>query len=542
LVLKQLVIMASLHKSKGGQFLHGGTDITQVDELLRDYDKRRPHLKFDNEYTPSPTPGGSPELAAVSEKLVSPVSPDVVSPGVVPLAHLPKKTQKEYRRIKFRNLSSEQQFSILDIHASKRSTFTGFFTLFWVTLGVMFIRRLTVNYLERQELMGMNVTRIFLKDLHKVALTDLWMYCMTYLGFGVQLAIKNGYITWERCGWYLQHLYQTAFLFFFAWFSNYMDFPWIGSVFLLLHSFVLLMKQHSFAFYNGYFWGISRELKESQGKLKRLEDSSSKDIEKETKLLASINFCKEELESQSNNGIRFPDNITFFNHFQYTMFPTLVYQIEYPRTDKIRWNYVFEKAAGVFGVIFMLILVAETYLYPISMQAIALRNTSFEERLVKYPLILLDTVPPFVLITLLVFYLIWDSILNGIAELTRFGDRNFYGEWWNCSSWDQFAKEWNVPVHRFLLRHVYHSSMSSLKLNKFQATLLTFLLSSVIHEFVMFSIFKKLRGYLLFLQMFQLPLITLSTYFKGHWIIGNAFFWFGMLTGPSIMCSLYLTF
>lgn len=528
--------MAYAHETQTNHMSDDDLDKTEVDRLLKDYEKPRQHLKFDNEYTPSPSPISTPMIAAVSEKVAPPSTKTTLNKSKV--------STKDPRRFKFRNMSNELQYSILDIHAGKRSLFSGFYTLFWVTLGVMLVRKLLVNYLENQQIMGMNITRIFLKDLDKVALTDLWMYFMTYYGYFVQIAIKKGYCTWDGCGWFLQHLYQTFFVLFFAWFSDYMKFPWIGSVFLLLHSFVLLMKQHSFAFYNGYFWGISKELKESQGKLKRLEDHADqgKNMEEQARLLASIKFCMEEINSQSPSGIKFPDNINLFNYFQYSMFPTLVYQIEYPRTDKISWKYVFEKAAGVFGVILLLIIIAETYMYPISMQAIALRNTTLRERLVQYPLILLDIVPSFVILTLLIFFLIWDLILNGIAELTRFGDRNFYGDWWNCSSWDQFAKEWNVPVHRFLLRHVYHSSMSSLKLNKFQATFFTFMLSSVIHEFVMFSIFKKLRGYLLFLQMFQLPLMALSAFFKGHWVIGNIIFWFGLLTGPSIMCSLYLTF
>lgn len=61
------------------------------------------------------------------------------------------------------------------------------------------------------------------------------------------------------------------------------------------------------------------------------------------------------------------------------------------------------------------------------------------------------------------------------------------------------------PVHSFLLRHVYHSSISTLKVKKHTATLITFLLSALLHELIMWCLFKKLRGYLLILQMFQLP-------------------------------------
>ena len=31
----------------------------------------------------------------------------------------------------------------------------------------------------------------------------------------------------------------------------------------------------------------------------------------------------------------------------------------------------------------------------------------------------------------LTWFLIWETVLNALAELTRFADRNFYGPWWN---------------------------------------------------------------------------------------------------------------
>jgi len=99
------------------------------------------------------------------------------------------------------------------------------------------------------------------------------------------------------------------------------------------------------------------------------------------------------------------------------------------------------------------------------------------------------------------WYIIWECILNLLAELTYFADRGFYADWWNSVSWDQFARDWNRPVHNFLLRHVYHSSISTMKVNKNTATLITFFLSACAHELVMWCLFKKLRGYLLLLQM-----------------------------------------
>lgn len=49
---------------------------------------------------------------------------------------------------------------------------------------------------------------------------------------------------------------------------------------------------------------------------------------------------------------------------------------------------------------------------------------------------------------------------------------------------------------------------ATVRVNKHTATLFTFFLSALVHELVMWCIFKKLRGYLLFMQMLQLPVST----------------------------------
>ena len=55
-------------------------------------------------------------------------------------------------------------------------------------------------------------------------------------------------------------------------------------------------------------------------------------------------------------------------------------------------------------------------------------------------------------------------------------------------------------------------------------------------------IFKKVRGYLLTMQMLQLPLVMLSRtkFLKGRDTLGNMIFWLGIFIGPSFLCSLYL--
>ncbi|TVY75987.1 Sterol O-acyltransferase [Lachnellula suecica] len=244
-----------------------------------------------------------------------------------------------------------------------------------------------------------------------------------------------------------------------------------------------------------------------------------------------IDALTEDLKGKcTTSGNVYPKNLTTTNHFEYIVLPTLVYELEYPRSDSINWYYVAEKAVAVFGVLGIMNLVSQTFIYPVVVRTIEMKDAGMPlaERLKVFPWILSDLIFPF--------------MMEYMMALTYFADRGFYSDWWNSVSWDQFARDWNRPVHNFLLRHVYHSSISSMKVNKYTATLITFFLSACVHELVMWCLFKKLRGYLLILQMSQLPLVQLSRsrFLRGRATLGNLIFWIGIFTGPSLLCSLYL--
>ncbi|ANZ73460.1 BA75_00498T0 [Komagataella pastoris] len=443
-------------------------------------------------------------------------------------------------RSRFGDISFNQSRSIFDSSIMDTS-FRGFFILAWMAVGMLALKTLVEYERNNTRIYTSNIIRIMRKDLIKVGFADLLMYLSMYATFFLQKLIKNGYLDWDNTGMYLQHIYQCSFLFFWLLTAKRMEFPWIGKIFLLLHSLVMLMKMHSYAFYNGYLFKIQKELEFSQRHLKNKKQK----LDKETSaaLQKSVEFCKFELASQSTTS-PFPSNVNLKNWFWYTMYPTVVYEIDYPLTNEIRWEYVGTKMLGIFGVIFLMILVAESWLYPLALEAIQLRKLPVSQRVSPYIFILLEMAPPFLLMYMLVFYLIWELILNAVAELTGFADRSFYSEWWNSVSWDEFARDWNLPVHRFLLRHVYHSSISAFQLSRYNATLFTFLLSSFVHELTMYVIFGKFRGYLLYFQMAQIPLTYLSRtkFMADRKILGNSIFWLGISTGPSLLCSLYLVF
>jgi diacylglycerol O-acyltransferase-1 len=64
---------------------------------------------------------------------------------------------------------------------------------------------------------------------------------------------------------------------------------------------------------------------------------------------------------------------------------------------------------------------------------------------------LLYVAMPVTYLWLLMFYLIFHLFLNLLAELLRFGDRVFYKDWWNATTFEEYWRLWNLPVHYWMV-------------------------------------------------------------------------------------------
>ncbi|KAJ2918613.1 hypothetical protein MD484_g1719, partial [Candolleomyces efflorescens] len=231
---------------------------------------------------------------------------------------------------------------------------------------------------------------------------------------------------------------------------------------------------------------------------------------------------------------QWPENVTWKNFAVYQLIPSLVYELEYPRTTKIRPLYVFEKTVATFGTFVCLYTVTDRFILPYTPTP----DQSFLRSL-------LDLALPFMMAYLLLFYIIFECICNGFAELSYFSDRQFYEDWWNSTSWDEFSRKWNKPVHAFLLRHVYAATIqSSARLSRTSAMLATFALSAAAHELVMVVVTRKIRMYLFALQLIQIPLILLSRLpaIKKNTLMGNVVFWLGLYAGFPLLCVAYVAY
>ncbi|TGJ87692.1 hypothetical protein E0Z10_g1051 [Xylaria hypoxylon] len=200
----------------------------------------------------------------------------------------------------------------------------------------------------------------------------------------------------------------------------------------------------------------------------------------------------------------YPENIIMSNLTYFWWAPTLIYQPVYPRTEKIRAQY------------------AAPVLWNSLDKMHSLDFVSIVERLLKLSTISL-------VIWLAGFFALFQSSLNALAEVMRFGDRSFYDDWWNSAGLGEYWRLWNKPVYQFMKRHIF-SPLVGRGYKLTTASLIVFFVSAVLHELLVGVPTKNLLGVAFIGMLIQIPLIWITRpleKMKGPngKLIGNVIFW-----------------
>lgn len=237
----------------------------------------------------------------------------------------------------------------------------------------------------------------------------------------------------------------------------------------------------------------------------------------------------------------YPQNITVRNISYFWWAPTLIYQPVYPRTEKIRWDFVARRASEAFLLCVVIWLACAQYAVPLLQNSLydieQLRYVNILERTLKLSSISL-------VCWLAGFFAFFQSFLNLLAEVMRFGDREFYSDWWNSSDLRRYWTSWNKPVTHFMKRHVY-APLVGRGVPPILAQLITFTFSGILHELLIGIPTHNLLGVAFAGMMIQLPLIIITdplSRMKGHnaKIAGNLIFWASFcILGQPIAALMY---
>ena len=234
----------------------------------------------------------------------------------------------------------------------------------------------------------------------------------------------------------------------------------------------------------------------------------------------------------------YPHNVTMYDIFRFFAFPTLCYQTSYPRTDVIRKKWLAKRCAELVLTLTVQVILFQQFMMPVLQESIENANNSNPITMSKY---VLDLAVPSLGCWLCMFYALFHLWLNILAEITYFGDRLFYKAWWNASRLDVYWRNWNIPVHAWLVRHIFMPCLCA-NLSKEMSMFLVFAFSAFLHEWLVSVPCHTYKAWAFLGMLAQVPLVALTAAIdlklKGNQWIGNFIFWFSFCMVGQPLCIL----
>ncbi|CAG9315834.1 unnamed protein product [Blepharisma stoltei] len=360
----------------------------------------------------------------------------------------------------------------------------GFYIMIVLLVGYYILISCYIKFMSEGSFFEQTFFENMVRDGKLVVLIWPCVFLYSWIAFFHQRLILAGLP--HSGSWIIQHSSQSLMFLVTSYLVLTRDWGFTQTIFITFLCFTHFMKMHSYT-------QINRDLREEW--LKNPKDSA------------------------------YPKNITFYDYLMYMVRPVLVYQTSYPSIPKFRISYFLKKCALLSVQIITLYICISDHILPIINE--------------RSPLFIswMKLAIPCLVTYWLVFFITFEQILNLFAELSLFGDREFYQDWWNSNTFADFSRKWNRPVHQFLYKHVYLEAKERWGLTEKNAAYFTYFFSSLCHEMVVALVCKTIRPYLLGLMMFQIPLVLIAK--VGGKEFGLYLFWTGIITGPPLLCTLY---
>ncbi|GAB6020764.1 Diacylglycerol O-acyltransferase 1 [Chamberlinius hualienensis] len=347
------------------------------------------------------------------------------------------------------------------------------------------------------------------------------------VGFAIEKWLSKQIIS-ERVGRITHFINCAAVLIFpvvYLW--NFNVQPLGASAALGLYSIVFL-KLVSYIQVNG--WCRNVDPKQSTiGKRRRSLSTSA--------ITHSRNGSAHPPSSDSDSAektVIYPENLNFRDMYYFMCVPTLCYELNFPRSTKIRKGFLLKRLAEMIFLVQLSLGLIQQWMVPTIRNSMTpfkeMDHSRMLERLLKLSV-------PNHLLWLMFFYWFFHSGMNALAEIFRFADREFYRDWWNAESVQYFWQNWNIPVHRWAVRHLY-LPLLKLGFSKDNSAIAVFLVSAFFHEYLVSVPLTMFRYWAFFGMLCQVPFAWITSRFlSGKY--SNMAVWLSLIIGQPLAILMY---
>lgn len=394
------------------------------------------------------------------------------------------------------------------------------FNFIILVLAVWLANVVVDSWLATGKFVDYDLLWYILADFHWACIVIVVFFAVTLFGFYslVKLVALDWINGFNALAYVLYSLLQLCMVVGPILLLAILDPQWrpVASAAVTMVCAVFTMKAHSYFFTNRHIYEFLHAL-----------NAFDRDIGPPEKLgLKGIVGHNLPLEERKK---KFNDVTKISHYFNFLLYPTLCYYLEYPLNPKISKRKV------------LLHFVQTICAFEIAYIALVDACIPQWKTIVDSPIVaLLRTLLPGFIIWMTMFFGIFHALLNLLAELTRFADRRFYGVWWECRDMQSWWREWNCCVSDWMRRHIYFQSMQDAKFSSWWAGIMVFILSALWHEWILMMALRRFRPFLSSLMIAQILLISMTNHriFRDT-KLGNFVIWFAFIVGYPLVQNLY---
>ncbi|XP_071477562.1 diacylglycerol O-acyltransferase 1-like [Diadema antillarum] len=248
---------------------------------------------------------------------------------------------------------------------------------------------------------------------------------------------------------------------------------------------------------------------------------------------ANGNAASDHDEVSTGPPVNYPDNLNIVDIYYFMMVPTLCYELNFPRTKRMRKRFLIRRVVELVFLTQLCLCLIQQWMIPTVLNGREPFTNMDVKRIVER---VLKLAVPNHIVWLIFFYAFFHSLMNISAEVCYFADRRFYLDWWNSETIAYFWKNWNIPVHRWCVRHIY-KPLRDKGYSRKTCQLVVFLVSAIFHEYLVSIPLQMFRLWAFFGMLLQLPLALLTERVDGH--LGNMLVWLSLIIGQPVAIFLY---
>ncbi|CAB4061521.1 DGAT1 [Lepeophtheirus salmonis] len=321
-----------------------------------------------------------------------------------------------------------------------------------------------------------------------------FMYLMLYLhitvGFVLLVEKTDGEQIHEKKNW----IYSS-----FVQYDRYACCSCIGhQIKILLH----WPSSRDYGHYVNYWCYLDQITTNKNGRSSPIKKKAS------VRNFGDINSNKKE---ENEGTVHYPDNLSVRDLTYFWYAPTLCYELNFPRMDRIRKVFLLRRFLEVVILVNFTLALIQQWIIPSVINSMLPFNEMRFGRAIERVLKL--AIPN---------HLIWD--------------------WWNAENIQKFWTRWNIPVHLWCVRHLYKPIINNYGSRAVvPAKMAVFFLSAFFHEYLISVPLGIVRPYAFLGMMSQLPLFLISSSIEKHFgpRCGNMVVWMSLILGQPLALLMY---